>query len=545
MNKPIDTYPARTARSLAGRLASAADFLDRRDHLLTILLTLFVFLSGLGAAAHKLFTYDEQITWRTARMTVHNLLQFFSSGLDTTGPVPALLAHAGLRLPQSPEITLRLPFVLAFALMCFGLWLFLRGRYPAGFALTAIVIPIEFGVLSFFRTDARAYALMLCATGLGMSFWQMAAEKQRRPWSVFALWAVLALGISAHLFTVFLFVPFAAAQYVADREAGRMDWPVWSALVLFPLGWLPFMPGEMRAHRLYAATFWSKATLANLSDAYEQSITPNWTILFVLGIFLIGLALAMHFRKERECIDASSSGFRRAEWVLVLGLLVLPTIAWCGAHAIGAFHHYYTAPFMCGLVVAIVAAAAELARRQRAIGLVFFIMMTGLVLADGNLMDAWNGIIALADHGQVHRNNQASFSSADWVQWLNASPLPVAAENAVYAKLNLYGPPSLAARSYALTDFAGSNDHPLAMTDQNNMRLFGNRLGFQSEDIAAFMHAHSCFDLVQQRLPYTYEWLIDYVLRHRQPSGEPYIDLRFASSDGTIYIFQVCSTPSH
>ncbi len=533
-------------RYLANGLAWAVELLERRQIPVALLLAAFIVLSALGSSAHKSFTYDEQITYRTARMPVHEIWSFFSQGLDTTGPVTALIAHAALVLPQSPEITERIPFTLAFSIMCLALWSFLRARYPAGFALAALIIPLEFATLTYFRTDARAYALMLCAAGAGMRLWQMASENKARPWSVLGLWFVLALGMSAHFFTVFLFVPLAAAQLVLDWERRQIDWPVWTALLFFPLGWLPLAPGEMRAHALYAGNFWSKATLANLGDAYEQMIVPNWTIIFVLGLFVLCVAL-WHWRSENCVVDYCDqpkyNGLRKAEWVLVLALLVLPLIVWCVAHAIGAFHNYYTDSFTAGMIVAIAAVAAECSLRQKRLGLLFFLMIVSLVLVD-NVSDAIDGFSALRDHGQAHEQNMMSFQSLDWVRFLNQSELPVVADNATYVRLAFYGTPALAARSYALTNFSEAKSFPLAMTDQNNMKLFGKRLGFQEEDITVFMQQNPHFLLVQQRTPFSYEWMSDYLVEQARSSCSPKMQLRSSSNDGQIFLFEVSSNPN-
>jgi hypothetical protein len=534
------------AHCFADRLARATERLEHYQTLVAALLLAFIILSALGSSAHKSFTYDEQITWRTARMPLHEIWNFFAQGLDTTGPVQTLLAHAASVMPQSPEIAIRIPFILAFTVMCWGLWSFLRARYPAGFALAALIIPLEFSTLAFFRTDARAYALMLCAAGAGMRLWQMASEKIARPWSVLGLWFVLALGMSAHFFTLFLFVPLAAAQLVLDCERRRVDWPVWAALVLFPLGWLPLAPGEMRAHAYYAGDFWSRPTLENLGDAYEQMIDPNWAIIFVLGLFTIFLLLwRWYFRRGvAQCnIEPRCTGLRKAEWVLVMALLGLPPVVWCAAHAIGVFHHYYTVSFAAGAIVAIVAVAAELSQRQARNGLLFFIMMAGLALADGNFGDAVDGVSALLDHGQAHRQIERRFQAVDWVRWINQSELPVVADNSTYVRLALYGNPSLAARSYALTDFAGANNHPRAMTDQNNMKLFGERIGFQSEDIKEFMRQHPHFLLLQQRPPFSFEWMSEYLMERQ--SGELQMQLRFMSPKDNMFLFEVSCTNLH
>jgi 4-amino-4-deoxy-L-arabinose transferase-like glycosyltransferase len=222
-----------------------AEWLERHSKLVVAALLAGILLIAVGVASHKLFWYDELITVFTASLpTVGGVWHFFADGLDTTGPVASLVARAGMHLPLPPELSVRFPFILAYMGMCLGLYGFIRRRYRVGYALAAMLFPLVLPTFCYFMTEARAYALMLGGASLGMYFWQTAAEGKARPWSIFGLWLALALAIASHLFALFLFVPFAAAQLARDWTRKRPDWPVWLALLLFPCGFLPFLPGD-------------------------------------------------------------------------------------------------------------------------------------------------------------------------------------------------------------------------------------------------------------------------------------------------------------
>jgi len=532
--------PAGAARtSTAGQLSRLSCAFEKHKGYIGALVLAFIVISAIGHASATYFTYDEQITYRTALMPARAIWHFFAQGLDTTGPVPSLLAHSALRLPHSPEIAARVPFILAFAGMCWGMFAFLRERYPAGFALSALVIPLELSTVAYFMTNARAYALMLCAAALGARFWQLAAEGKSRPWSVLGLWLVLALGMSAHFFTVFLFVPFALAQVVHDAEKRRVDLPVWLALALFPLGWLPLMPGELRAHKLYAASFWTKPTLDNIGDAYEQLIEASWPIVFVMGVFLLGLAVWFARTKGSAEPTAKTEGLRKYEWVLIIALFLLPFLAWVGAHALGAFQQIYVITFAVGLTVALCAAVAELARKHANIGVAFFIVMLLLAVCDQHGAEAMDGVFALFDHGTAHRALQASVQNAGWVQWLERSKMPLIADNATYLHLDFYGSRELARRAWGVTNFREAAKYPRALTDQNNLALFGRNIGLQVADIEDFVARNPEFAVIQQRRHHSFEWMPQYFLERSQVRKDVSVRLAYLDPQGRYIIYDV------
>jgi hypothetical protein len=527
---------------MSDRLSRLSCVFEKHKRRIGAIIVAFIVISALGHASGTMFSYDEQITYRTALMPVRAIRDFFAQGLDTTGPVPSLLAHAALLLPHSPEIAARVPFILAFAAMCWGMFAFLRERYPAGFALSALLIPLELTTVAYFMTDARAYAIMLGAAGLGGRLWQLAAEGRSRPWSVIGLWLVLAIGMSAHFFTVFLVVPLALAQLVLDVGRRRADLPIWLALVLFPVGWLPVAPGQMRAHKLYASTFWTRATLENIADSYEQLIQTSWPIIFVLCVFLLGLALWVARKKASVVLAANSEGLRTHEWVFVIALFLLPPVAWVGALALGAFQHSYVITFAVGLTLALCAAVAELACRQASVGITFFIILVVLATSDSHGGEAIDGLAAIFDHGAAHRVLQARAQKSDWVQWLEQNKVPVIADNATYLQLDLYASPELAHRAWGITNFREAAKYPRAMTDQNNLALFGRKVGLQVADVEEFVAHNPEFTVVQQRRQRSFEWMPQYFLERAHVRGDVSIRLAYIEPQGRYIIYEVVSS---
>jgi hypothetical protein len=105
-----------------------------------------------------------------------------------------------------------------------------------------------------------------------------AANQPPWPWSLLGLWFGLAFAVDAHAFAIFLFVPFALAQLVRDFKRKKPDWPIWTALILFPIGILPVLHGELLAKKFTASTFGHSRISAHSS--------------FHMGILVLGICFS-------------------------------------------------------------------------------------------------------------------------------------------------------------------------------------------------------------------------------------------------------------
>ena len=87
-----------------------------------LLILAVLILVSLGRSADTKFTYDEYVTYRIAALpSAGDVWRFFADGLDTTGPLSALIAHTTGRSVLCSELAMRLPFsliALGFGLEC-------------------------------------------------------------------------------------------------------------------------------------------------------------------------------------------------------------------------------------------------------------------------------------------------------------------------------------------------------------------------------------------------------------------------------------------
>jgi hypothetical protein len=516
----------------------ASDWLSGHIWKAALLISAVVAVVSLGRSSGTLFSYDEYVTYRIAALPrALDVWHFFGEGLDTTGPLSALVAHAAGISVNCPEVISRLPFWLLSMAFGLGMFGFLRRRYPAGIALSALLLPLEMPKVAGLLIQARAYPIVLGCTGLAVWLWQSAAEGRGRPWSVAGLWCALALAMNAHFYAMLLVVPFALAQFTAER--GReTDRPVWLAILLAPLGWLPVASGELLAHQYYAEHFWSKPSLGSMGDAYEDCLMESWPVLLVFMVFVVGVAV-FQVRSGKRLEQGSSSGMRPAEWVLGIALILLPVYACVVALLVGAFCSKYAIACSAGLILCLLAGAGELCRRNQQAAVGFFVMIALLFVCNENGEYFVGGVEALLHPTQVHGKLQAEVQQQEWVQRLSSSSLPVAVDNDTYRLLDFYGQPELARRVWGLTDVAEAVKYEGAMTDQTNLVQFSKRLTFRTMDVDGFLHDNPHFLMVVQRPGRHYEWLPQYLLAKQNTTGGPVISLLEQENQGKATIYEV------
>jgi hypothetical protein len=499
---------AETKQKVFSVYVRIGDRLERHAGWVAALLLCLIFVIALGQSAIKPLWFDELVTFGTASLPGWgDIWNFYATGLDTSSPLPSLIVHAALKLPFGPETSSRLPFMLAFLVMCLCMYSFVRRRYPPGYALAALIFPVILYVF-YYSTEARSYAFLLAGAGSAMPCWQSAVSGRSRPWSALGLWFGLALAINAHTFAIFLFVPFALAQLVRDFMCRKSDWVVWAAIVLFPAGLLPVLNGERLANKVYGSTFWSRPQLRFMVSSYKDFFILGWILIGILLFFAIGVAVLQRQRPLRSP-EPATCGFSVPEWVLVAVLALMPLYALPASYLLHVYRPCYVIPFNIGMVILFIAAVAEAAGRNRPAGAALLALF--LLAASPHCFGPFvKGLHALIHPGRVHAQLQASYHNQPWVRLLERSSLPVVAgDPLLYAQLDFYAQPELKHRLYYLTDIADLKEYPQAATPQLNYLLFGKRLSYQTMDIANFLPGNPHFLLAMGVNP---GWLPPYLI---------------------------------
>ncbi len=489
-----------------------ADKLDRHSGLAAALALLLIFVIAVGQSAGKLLWYDELVTLKTASLPHwSDVWSFYANGLDTTGPFQSLIARLGLMLPIDAELGCRLPFTLAYLVMCFCVYGLMRRRYATGYALASMIFTLNYATF-YYSTEARAYALVLAGVAFAMFCWQSAFSGCHRPWSAVGVWFGLAFAIGAHAFAVFLFVPFAVAQFVHDFKRKKPDWAIWAALVLFPVGILPVLHGEMIAKTIFGGNFWAQPHLGSMIESYKRFMVGGRSYFVAAGLVGAGSALLQR-RGLVHFPELKTRGFSTPEWALVGLVALLALYVAPASYLLHVFDQRYVISCNIGMMILTVGAVAEVARRRPIPGVILlglFLLATAHNRA-GTMME---GLRALAHPGRVHRELQASFNNFPWVKMLEQESLPVVTDDPhQYGQIDYYGTPELNHWLYALTDMGDIVKYPLSATSQLNLLRFGNRLSYRVVDVAEFVPEHPRFLLIPEAHETVNEgWLPRYLI---------------------------------
>jgi Dolichyl-phosphate-mannose-protein mannosyltransferase len=515
-------------RRLDAWTAFMAESLQKCSGRVAVAVLFFMQIVAIGVASRKPLWYDEVVTAFTASLpSWRDLWRFYALGLDTTGPVPSLAARLGLRLPLAPEISLRLPFMLAFLCMSAGMYVFVRRRYAPGYALAALAIPMMLPDLFFYITEARAYALMLGAASLASCCWQAALDGKARPWSVVGLWIALAAAIAAHFFAIFLFIPFAAGQLTRDLTVRRVDWSVWLAILFFPAGYLVDLPGARRAHVYYANVF-GHASVQYLYAPYRDMFRSfGWIATSVLLVLTVWLMRRWPSDSSAAAADSKRfKGFSRAEWVFSGTLALLPVYLALGSTALGVYRQIYALTFYIGFVLVVVAGLSEAARRRAGAGVAVFVTLL-LCAFVAKAHAAVDGVHALLHPHGIHADLAAKELSASWARRAQGVSLPVALDPNTYLAFQYYAGADLVHRIYLLVqdenDPAFKSRIPIEEQHKRNMELFSQMLPVRATGFDDFLAQHNHF-LIETHFD-TQEWLPFYLLDREKTKGDLSITL--------------------
>lgn len=296
------------------------------------------------AAASKPFWYDEVLTFIvTGQSSVSAIWRALSQAVDGQPLGFYLIERAAHALTRDPEIAFRIPSIFAFACALLCVFLFVKRRSGALYALLCTSMLLLTVAYSTYAVEARPYSLLLACIAFALLCYQRAPEP---------LWLVL-MGFSLasaealHYYGVFALFPLGLAEIAWSLKARRLRLGVWLAL---PGGLVPlavFWRLLLAQKRSYGAHFWAAPTLRHTGSTYGwlfhiSSYHANLAIAVAVVLFLLGAPAALAIRHVRAALMADRYFH---EHVLVWGLLGLPFVAFVATKlAHGGLDHKYVLP---------------------------------------------------------------------------------------------------------------------------------------------------------------------------------------------------------
>ena len=473
---------------------------------------------SLSFAWREPFSVDEYLVRITALSgspgAVWNLLRTAPLAVDP--PLYHFLNVYCLRLFGPTEFATRLPSALAYTLMTFFLYRFVR-RYADGWTgLAVVALCLQCGTFAY-GYEARPYTLVLAADAMALVCWAILIEKrQKRNVARAGLFLAIAIAVGSHWFGFLVLAPFAIAEAVRIWQERRIDIAVWVVLAGGAATALAYLP-LLRAASKYKALPWKGVQLSDIPESFRMVLEPY---LFPLALLLIALALGRVLFSTRPDRKQASplptpvlvcmAAFALAPfWGFMVGKLV--------THA---FQPRYALSCTIGLVPLVALAMRDAARRN-------VILMAIAVLIVGGY--------ASFSH---YRELSGTPSGGDAANFANTSILSantnlpiVPSGNDLFLRLEAHAPEPVRERCVFPID-----QDMVRLLHQNTNFLMTEGLRQWTKlpivDLAPFLKTHPQFYLVQQSGGQG--WLLQWLLE-----GHAEIALQGYYAGNPVYLVQL------
>ena len=390
--------------SLRCRTLTLLDKLGSRPGSLLLLFS-GVYFTGFGLIASKgVISNDELFTLYISRLPrFRDVWAALATGAEQTPPFFYAISRADIHLFGTSGLALRLPELLAFALLCLCLFHLVGRRTSAVYGFLAMLFPFMTTAFNYV-SEARTYALVLTFSAFGLLCWIWAVEGRHRVPALVGLAASLAAAISCHYYAVLNLFPLGLGEVVRSLRRKRIDVGVWMAMGLSLAPLVVFLP-LIQSARKFAPHFWAKPQWLSMAYFYEHFLlTPSAVPL--LFIFLAVVAYSTLRRPLAEMAETPVRGcIPLHEIAAAVGFLFIPVVGVVLAKTVvGAFSDRYALPAVIGLSIIVAWGLHNVLAKRRvpaaALGLVLLAFLAvkevqtyRRVAADRSLHDATYGFL--------------------------------------------------------------------------------------------------------------------------------------------------------
>jgi hypothetical protein len=265
--------------------------------------------------------------------------------------------------------------------------------------------------------------------------------------------------------------------------------------VLFPAGYLPLLPGEILAKKIFGANFASKPDYHVILTSYPDFYLDwaSYSVIVFLTAAVAFAALKLGWVRFR---DNGMQGFSRSEWILIGVLACLPLYAGGASFLVHVYSARYVVSCMIGLAILTIALVAEAARREPLWGVLLSFLF--LIFPTRHLLPtSVAGLEALMHPLLVHEQLQTRFQSEPWMRILEQSQLPIASDNHLgYDQIAFYADAGVKQRLNAVTNIRAMNEYPDTTVGQLLFLRAQKELSYRASDVSEFVTSNPHFLLV-------------------------------------------------
>lgn len=366
-------------KSLHCQIATLLDRLASRKWLLLLLFAAVYFVGFCLIASKEPISNDELFTLYIARLPHFcDVWAALATGAEQTPPFFYAVARADIRVFGTSGLALRLPELLAFALMCACLFYLVSRRTSAVYGFLAMLFPFMTTAFNY-AYEARAYALVLCFSAFALVCWLWATEGRHRALALVCLAVSLAAAISSHYYAVLSLFPLGVGEVVRSFRRKRVDVGIWLALG-FSLAPLLLFLSLIRSARKFAPHFWAKPHWSSMAYYYDHFLLSS-TAVPLLVVFLVAVLYSALGRGK----DASGGTRVRAsvplhEAAAAVGFLLIPVVGvFLAKTVVGAFSDRYALPAVIGLSLIVAWGLYSVLEGRRAIAFGLALLLCALL----------------------------------------------------------------------------------------------------------------------------------------------------------------------
>jgi hypothetical protein len=301
------------------------------------LLIIYAIVRNVIDALSRPFWYDELCTWVMTQLpNASAIWAALSRAADGNPPGFYIIEHAFRNIVPREELALRIPSILAFSCTLSCVFVFVRKRAGAVYALLCsamlLLTPLFDSdvnpdlTLNPFAVEARPYSLVLACFAIALVCYQHAPSW---PWMLLMACS-LALAGTLHYYAVFALAPIGIAEAARVLRSRQIRWSVWLALLAGLLPLVAFWPLLSYFSRYMGTHFWAEPSLLAVIKGYGRFLH----LPIGLGIALTALVsinlLMFVVSKIRQ--DGAGRPSKAAddellyEHILILGLVCLPLV---------------------------------------------------------------------------------------------------------------------------------------------------------------------------------------------------------------------------
>jgi hypothetical protein len=277
--------------SVARRLGTALSVLDqlirRHENLVLSVSLIIVTAFSLLLAWRRPFWMDEYLVLQTTRAGSPTALWNLMTGapLSVDPPLFHFLVLYFLRIFGPTEFDARLPSVLAYTLMSFLLYRFVRKYTDVYTGLAVLALCLTCGAFHY-AYEARPYALLLAADSLALLCWSNIVDTQHAgKWALSGLFLGVAIAVGSHWLGGLVLLPLVFGEVVRSWQTRNIDVGVWAALVAGGATLVAYLP-LLKAASEYRSLPWRGAYIWDIFKAFQLVMQPCLVPLTVLLVIL-------------------------------------------------------------------------------------------------------------------------------------------------------------------------------------------------------------------------------------------------------------------